>query len=67
MVYSYQSIDDDSLARYEAFLNNPTTKKFNDSMTKGINSGLEKVISNLVIDLATTLKNKVNGNKIPNV
>jgi len=59
-VYSYQGIDDDSLTKYEAFLNRSITKKFNDSAIKGLNRGFEKVVADWADDLATILKNKVN-------
>lgn len=59
-VYSYQEIDDDSLAKYEAFLNRSITKKFNDSAIKGLNRGFEKVVTDWAGDLATILKDKVN-------
>lgn len=59
-VYSYQHIDDDSLAEYEDFLNRPITKKFNDSVIKGLNRGFEKVVASWANDLASILKNNVN-------
>ncbi|PIE43031.1 MAG: hypothetical protein CSA50_07505 [Gammaproteobacteria bacterium] len=58
-VYSYRSIDDGSLARYEQFLNRPVTKKFNSSVVAGLMSGLKKVLANWADDIAAFLKDKV--------
>ena len=59
-VYSYQQIDDDSLAKYETFLNRSVTKNFNNSTIKGLSRGFEKVVANWANDIAAILKNKVN-------
>lgn len=59
-IYSYQNIDDNSLATYEAFLNRPITQKFNNSTIKGLNKGLTTVVSNWADELAIILKNKIN-------
>ena len=59
-VYSYQEIDDDSLAAYEAFLNRSITKQFNDSTIKGLNRGFKKVVADWAGDIAAILKNRVN-------
>lgn len=59
LVYSYQHIDDDSLARYEAFLNLPRTRNFNDSAVSGLNRGFEKIVASWAIDIAAILKSSV--------
>lgn len=64
-VYSYQHIDDDSLAKYEDFLNRPITKKFNESVIKGLNRGFEKVVASWASDLASILKNQANKQRLP--
>lgn len=66
-VYSYQQIDDDSLAKYEAFLNRPVTKNFNDSTIKGLSRGFEKVVSSWASDIASILKSRANIQGQPDV
>jgi hypothetical protein len=43
-VYSYQALSNEELIKYESFLSNPTTIKFNKIIMSGINSGLEDAI-----------------------
>lgn len=59
-VYSYQEIDDKSLAAYEEFLNRSITQQFNHSVYNGLNRGFEKVVSDWAADLAAIFKSKVN-------
>ncbi|WP_157954003.1 DUF2059 domain-containing protein [Microbulbifer sp. A4B17] len=59
-VYTYQGIDDASLAKYEEFLSKPETKKFNSSAIKGLNKGFAEVVGRWSGDLASILKGEAN-------
>ncbi|MFQ3236700.1 MAG: hypothetical protein ACI9C4_002273 [Paraglaciecola sp.] len=43
-VFSYQALSNEELIKYENFLSDPTTIKFNKIVMSGINSGLEDAI-----------------------
>jgi len=55
-IYSYHSLSDDELARYENFLLTPAAKKFNDAAYSGMNSGLRKIVSAWGKSLGNILK-----------
>ncbi len=55
-VYTYQSVDDARMAKYMAFLDNTTTRKFNDLAVAGMTKGLETAIAKWVGDLSSLLK-----------
>lgn len=57
-VYSYRDIATDSLKKYEAFLNEPATIKFNKTIIESMNRGLESSISKWADALAQLFKNK---------
>ncbi|WP_317930717.1 DUF2059 domain-containing protein [Halioxenophilus sp. WMMB6] len=56
-VYTYQPIDDTSLAKYEAFLNTPAAKKFNAAAMAGLLKGIEKAVGSWATELGTIVKN----------
>lgn len=56
LAYAYQSIKEDDLAKYEAFLKTPAMQKFKDAVMKGMNSGLDKVTADWKSTIATDLK-----------
>lgn len=58
-IYSYQQIDDDSLAEYEAFLNLPVSQKFNSAVVTGLNRGFTQAVSRWASDIALIMKNPV--------
>lgn len=55
-LHTYQSISDDGMAKYEAFLSRPTTKKFNDSALSGLARGFDEVVKDLAGELADIMK-----------
>ncbi len=55
-LYTYQSIDEESLSEYEAFLNKPTTKRYNAAVMNGLDKGFELVITNCANEIAAALK-----------
>ncbi len=59
-VYSYQSIDDASLAEYEAFLRNPAARKFHGSTIRGFNAGVRMAVANWSSDIASIFKREIN-------
>lgn len=61
-VYSYQNIEIEKLNKYEAFLNEPATVKFNKVTTESMNMGIELSISKLADTLALIFKNKKQQN-----
>lgn len=61
-VYSYQDIEVTKLKKYESFLNDGTTQKFNKTIMESMSKGLESSISNFANELANELK-KVNKNE----
>lgn len=59
-IYSYKTIDDKSLEKYEAFLNNPTTVKFYNVVMESMNKGIETSTSNWAVEIGSIIKDKVN-------
>jgi hypothetical protein len=59
-VYSYRDIDMASLDKYISFLERPNTKKFNDSVIKGLTHALNKSIDGMAKSLAVVFKNNEN-------
>lgn len=57
-VYSYQNIEIDKLNTYEAFLNEPTTVKFNTVTIESMNTGIELSISKWAEALALMFKSR---------
>ena len=57
-VFAYRNIETDSLKKYETFLSDATTMKFNKSIIEGMNRGLEFSISKWADLLAKILKDK---------
>lgn len=57
-LYTYQPIGDDDMAKYEAFLSRPTTKKFNDSALSGLARGFDKVVKDWAGELAVIMKSE---------
>ena len=57
-VFAHRNIETDSLKKYETFLSDATTMKFNKSIIEGMNSGLEFSISKWADLLAKILKDK---------
>lgn len=47
-VYSLQEVDDDSLAKFEGFLSQSVTRRFNDAANIGFIKGYEKVLADWV-------------------
>lgn len=60
-VYSYKTFDDKSLEKYESFLNEPTTVKFNNAVVESFNKGLETSISKWADKIGVIFKDKVNN------
>ena len=56
LIYTYQDIDDASLADYETFLNLPVAKRFNDSYASALAPGLIKVVKHWATDLVLVLR-----------
>jgi len=56
LVYTYRSVGDDILERYERFLGQSVTQKFNDATADAVNSGLKKIIIAWVGEVAAILK-----------
>lgn len=54
-VYSYKSIDLDTLRDYEAFLRDPRTETFNRKVIAGLGAGLENAVANLGLVLGQEL------------
>lgn len=55
-VYSYKTIKIAEMQKYLKFLKRPHTKKFNDSVIKGMNSAFNQSISKMAKSLAQTFK-----------
>lgn len=55
-IYSYKDIEIASIKKYIAFLKRPNTKKFNDSVIKGLNQSIDKIANSL----AKTFKKNAN-------
>jgi len=59
-IYSYKTIDDKSLNKYEVFLNNSTTVKFYNAVMESMNKGFETATSKWAIEIGSIFKDKVN-------
>ena len=59
-IYSYKDIDIASIKKYITFLKRTNTKKFNDSVIKGMVSGLNQSIDKMANSLAKTFKKNAN-------
>ena len=57
-VYSYKNIETNKLKKYETFLNDFTTMKFNKTIMDSMNRGLESSVSKWADLLAQIFKNK---------
>jgi len=57
-VYSYKNIGTDNLKKYETFLNDVTTMKFNKTIIDSMNKGLESSVSKWADALAKIFRNK---------
>lgn len=57
-LHTYQPVSDDDMAKYEAFLSRPTTKKFNDSALSGLARGFDKVVKDWAGELAVIMKSE---------
>ncbi|MBI5206077.1 MAG: DUF2059 domain-containing protein [Nitrospirae bacterium] len=55
-VYSYKDIDIDSLKKYVEFNERPNTRRFNNSVIKGMKHALNKAIDKMATSLAVTFK-----------
>ncbi len=55
-VYSYKDIDIDALEKYIAFNERTNTRKFNDSVIKGMKYALNKAIDKMATSMAVTFK-----------
>ncbi|WP_299126270.1 DUF2059 domain-containing protein [uncultured Alcanivorax sp.] len=55
-LYTYQSISDDDMKKYEIFLSRPTSKKFNDSALSGMARGFDEVVNDLAGELAVIMQ-----------
>lgn len=55
-VYSYKDIDMASIEKYVKFLERPNTRKFNDSVIKGMNYALNQSIGKMAESLAVVVK-----------
>lgn len=58
MAYTYQKIEMDKLIKYEAFLNEPTTKKFSKAVEGSLNQAIKTSISKWADTLALLFKSK---------
>ncbi len=56
-VYTYQSLDNSKLDKYESFLIRPHTSKFNSVVVSGLRSGLERSIDDWALGLSNTFAN----------
>ena len=61
-VYTYQSLDNSKLDKYESFLIRPHTSKFNSIVLSGLRSGLERSIDDWALGLSDTFTNMRNNN-----
>lgn len=59
MVYTYLTIDDESLRAYENFLGHPTTRRFNRAAFSGINRGTRAALDNWMADIARVFKEEL--------
>ncbi len=57
-VYTYRDIDMASLDKYVAFLEQPSSKRFHDSVMKGMSAGLEQAGTKVGTTLAASLAKK---------
>jgi hypothetical protein len=58
LVYSYKGVDTASMDKYLTFLENPTTKRFNTSVMKGMNFAFNQSIDKMAKALAVSFKSK---------
>jgi hypothetical protein len=56
-LYAYKNISTENLKKYETFLNDDTTKKFNKSVIDGMYKGLDASVSKCADEIAKTFKN----------
>lgn len=63
LIYTYQPISDNELAQYEKFLATPAAQKYNDATIRGIDSGLQQIVSDWGFEIGKIMKQKQDSAK----
>ncbi|WP_020406417.1 DUF2059 domain-containing protein [Hahella ganghwensis] len=59
-IYTYQSISEEKLAKYETFLGTDAARKFNDSLIEGLKVGLKQAVVDMMSEIAQFSKDTEN-------